>query len=318
MLGNFNLTTQKLTQVPSVLGDTYDEPDLQISTDGEELISLEDYYIALRYDKTDNPLIWKDHTPVSLPRELANFHNILFPSDASIYYKVFLLYTYLSIIAGTSLSEEVYKYDSRITYDLQKLQTYFRVQRNSNIVSSDSNYVLNLLGKLSPSENMSYHLNNFIVRQIANTTDLLIFSTTEGRYYNQLATTAPTAENMSVSLTLGQDDYTSKIIRIGSTGISFFLSGPFNDSEYGFLTKSERFWSFTAEAPPVFNFLKKITTIESLPNIVSDMLEYRQTEITTSYQNIWQTHYNTVYRFVGLLLAYVERVQLLWLHQTSQ
>jgi hypothetical protein len=185
------------------------------------------------------------------------------------------------------------------------------------VSSSASKYKLSIFGKLSPSENMSYHLNNFVVKQIANTTQVLIFSTTEGLYYNESAKTSTTTENMAVTLELGSDQTTSKIIRIGTTGLSFFIAGPFNDSEFGFLNTSEKLWSFTAEAAPVFNFSKVMNTIESLPNIVSAMLDFKEKEANVSYENLWRIHYNTVYRFVGLLLAYVNRVNLLWLKQTS-
>jgi hypothetical protein len=318
LLGNFSLTAQRLMQVPSVLGDAAEDPDLQISIDGELLISLDEYYMSLRYERVDNPLIWKDHVPLVLPRELANFGEILFPSNSSLYYKVFLLYSYLNIISATSFADEIYRYDSRITYNLADMQNYFRLQRNSKAVSSDSNFNLNLLGKFIASENMLYHLNNFVVKQVGNSSQLLVFSTTEGAYYNEDAIASPTPANMEVNLTLSTTPDTSRIIRVGATGLSFFISGPFNDSSLGFSTQSERFWAFTSETAPIFNFAKLMNTIESLPNAVEAMLNYRHNAADATYENIWKMHYNTAYRFVGLLLAYVNRINLLWLQQTSQ
>jgi hypothetical protein len=255
---------------------------------------------------------------LALPRELTSFGEILFPPTASLYYKVFLLYSYLNIISATSFADEVYKYDSRVTYNLADMQSYFRLQRNSKVIGTDPSYDLRLVGKFAPSENMLYHLNNFVIKQIGNSSELLIFSTTEGAYYNEEAVSSPTPANMEVGLTLSADQSTSRIIRIGATGLSFFISGPFNDALDGFLTKSERVWSFTSEAAPIFNFAKLMSTIESLPNAVDSMLSYRDKDADVTYENIWKMHYNTAYRFVGLLLAYVNRINLLWLQQTSQ
>jgi hypothetical protein len=36
-------------------------------------------------------------------------------------------------------------------------------------------------------------------------------------------------------------------------------------------------------------------------------------ECDASYSNLWNTHYNDVYRFAGLIMAYVERVNKVWL-----
>jgi hypothetical protein len=198
------------------------------------------------------------------------------------------------------------------------MQSYFRLQRNSKVVSSDPKYDLRLLGKFAASENMLYHLNNFVVKQIGSSSELLVFSTTEGVYYNEEDVISPTPSNMEVGLTLSATPNTTRIIRIGTTGLSFFMSGPFDDSSVGFLTRADRLWAFTAETAPIFNFAKLMSTIESLPNAVEAMLNYREKESNTTYENIWKMHYNTAYRFVGLLLAYVNRVNLLWLQRTSQ
>lgn len=318
LLGNINLVSQQLVPVASVLGDTDGSPDIELSLDGVTLIPLEDAYNALRYIRADSPLMCRDFSALQLPRELSGFHQLLFPQTTSTYYKHFLLYTYLKLIAGTSLREETLKYDPRITYDLTELQDYFRFYRNSNPYNSDQNFILRLLGNLKPDESLNYYLNNFVLRQIGNTSSLLLFSTTQGLYYKDGAAASKKAEGMSVQLTYNSTTGSSNIIRIGATGLSFFIAGPFNDPDLGLLTKADRTWAFTAETPFIFDFSKKLEELENHPQILSSMLAYNSEKCEANYENVWRMHYNSVYRFVGLLMAYVERVQQVWLQQTSQ
>lgn len=318
LLGNINLAKQQLVSVPFVLGDTNEDPDISVSSDGLELISLDEAFISLMYEKEDSKLINRSYAPIKLPQELLSFYNLIFPEVSSNYYKHFLLYTYLVLVNSTQMSSEILKYDSRVTYNLKEIQDYFRFYRTSLPVSSDKNYSLHTIGKLKPDEELNYYLNNFVIKQIGNTANVLIFSTTQGLYYKENVFPSPRADNMQTTLTIEQNTGVTKVIPIGITGLSFFISGPFNDPELGLLNHSDRIWSFTAEAPFIFDFEKTLKTLENYPNIVERMLSYRQDECDYNYQSIWQSHYNSLYRFVGLLLAYVNRVQLLWLQQTSQ
>lgn len=318
LLGNINLVSRQLVPVASVLGDTDVEPDMEISLDGVVLISLEDTYTALKYTRADSPLMCRDFSALELPRELAGFHQLLFPQTTSIYYKHFLLYTYLRLVAGTSLNSVVLKYDSRITYDLTALQDYFRFYRNSNPYNSDQNFALRLLGNLQPDDGLNYYLNNFVVRQVEDTSKVLLFSTTQGVYYKEGLAPSSKPDGMTSQLTLDPATGASNIIRIGSTGLSFFIAGPFDDPDIGFLNKSDRTWSFTAETPFIFDFTKKLEELENHPQILSSMLAYNSAKCEANYENIWRMHYNSVYRFTGLLAAYVDRVQHVWLQRTSQ
>lgn len=318
LLGNINLVSRQLVPVASVLGDTDGEPDVELSLDGVTLIPLEDAYNALKYVKTDSPLMCRDFSTLKLPRELLGFHQLLFPQTTSVYYKHFLLYAYLRLVAGTSLNAEVLKYDPRITYDLESLQDYFRFYRNSNPYSSDQNFALRLMGNLQPDDSLNYYLNNFVIRQVGDTARVLLFSTTQGVYYKEGSPPSGKSDGMSSQLTLNPATGASNILRIGSTGLSFFIAGPFDDTDVGFLTKADRTWSFTAETPFIFDFIKKLEELENHPQILSSMLAYANEKCDANYENIWRMHYNSVYRFVGLIMAYVERVQQVWLKQTSQ
>jgi len=66
----------------------------------------------------------------------------------------------------------------------------------------------------------------------------------------------------------------------------------------------------------VFDFNAKLNELLLNSLAVDDMLNYSKELCSTTYENLWRTHYNVVYKFVGLLLAYVERVNLVWQKQT--
>ena len=318
LLGNINLVSRQLTEVPYVLGDTDPEPDEEVSSDdGSSLISLDDTYMALKYVRTDSPLTCRHYNAIRLPEALENFRTLLYPATTSVYYKHFLLYTYLKLIASTSLQSDVFKYDNRITYDLEELQDYFRFYRNSPVVSSDPNYTLWLLGNLQPSDDLNYYLNNFVISQIGTSTEVLLFSTTQGRYYKAGKPSTESSEGMSNILTLVPGTSTTNRLYVGGTGLSFTITGPFDDPDLGFAVDGERKWSFTAETPFVFDFVAKFKELEANSGIVEAMLAYGDTTTSSNYENIWNMHYNSVYRFAGLLMCYVERLHTLWLQETS-
>ena len=312
LLGNIDLATLTPLSVAAVLGDTAPDPDVELSEDGTIPIAMGDIYTALRYAKLESPLIWKDYAPIVLPAELLNFYNLIFPKFTSNYYKHFLLYSYLRIIASTPLAKDVLKYDSRLTYNLEEMQDYFRFYRTSDPVSSDSNFKLYLSGKLKSDETLDYYLNNFVIRQVHNTSSVFIFSTTQGKYYKPGQVATAHAENMSIPLVLNPAKTESIPINIGNTGLSFFIVGPFEEPTIGFTAKENRLWSFTAEAPFLFDFNNILSQLESREAIVSSMLSYNRESFDYNYESIWNTHYNSIHRFAGLLMAYVTRVNSIW------
>jgi hypothetical protein len=77
-----------------------------------------------------------------------------------------------------------------------------------------------------------------------------------------------------------------------------------------FLTAGNKIWSFSSNVPPRFDLLSKIKEIDARDYVVDNMLNFNKDHCDISYENIWRQHYNDIYRFAGLLLAYVERVNL--------
>ena len=92
----------------------------------------------------------------------------------------------------------------------------------------------------------------------------------------------------------------------------FSITGPFQGGDIDFSTTSTKTWSFTVETPFNFNFSSKFDELETSYQAVDDMfLKYRESS-NVSYEHLWRQHFNSVYRFAGLLLAYVERVNQVW------
>ena len=77
-----------------------------------------------------------------------------------------------------------------------------------------------------------------------------------------------------------------------------------------FLSAGNKIWSFSSNVPPKFDMLAKIKEINAMNYVVDNMLNFHKDYCDIDYENIWTQHHNDIYRFVGLLFAYVERVNL--------
>jgi hypothetical protein len=119
---------------------------------------------------------------------------------------------------------------------------------------------------------------------------------------------------METTLTLAENNTTvTKAVNIGETGLRFNITGPFTaEAPIGFLTSGGRSWSFSAEAPFVFDFKGKIAELNANYQIVENMLSFGDELCDHSYTRMWHLHYNDTYRLAALLLAYVQRVDYVW------
>jgi hypothetical protein len=134
-----------------------------------------------------------------------------------------------------------------------------------------------------------------------------IYSYTQNKYYKPGTAPSLSTTDMLISLETAGANIT-KPVAVGDTGLSFSLSGNFE----AFISQSVRSWEFTAEAPFRFDFESKMAELAAQQHLVDKMLAYRHAECTIVYENLWNMHHNSVYRFAGLLLAYVERVNLIY------
>ena len=267
-----------------------------------EMFATADSYLAY------SPLICRNYHKLELPHELTTIYNILFPEDASSYYKQFLLYCYLRLIASTDKQDDVKNYDNRISYDLEDFSEYFKSPQ-TQITSASNAFKLLLHGALQANNGMQSNINNFVVQQVGNTYDVSIFSKTEGKYYKQGQVATASSAGMLNMLSVPSGNNVSSTVVIGDTGLSFNMTGPFAQE---FTATANKSWTFTATTSMRFDVVSTIAELKNNYTAVENMLNFTKASCNISYENMWHMHYNDVYRLVGLLLSYVERVNLVW------
>jgi hypothetical protein len=308
LLINSDLLTYRATFENYKLADTIDE---KIVSDVGETVAVSYMFANTDASSVYSPLICRDYHQINLPQELVGVYNVLFPEDASNYYKQFLLYCYLRLVAASDKAEDVKKYDTRVSYDLDDFPEYFK-STQTQITSADNDFKLLLHGALQATHTIQSNINNFIVQQAANTRNITIFSKTEGKYYKLGKSPSGNAVGMVTSLTSSPGSNITDTVGVGGTGLSFNLTGPIDSL---FTSTANKHWTFSASAPLNFDFTSVISGLATNYTAVENMLNFARTSCNVSYENMWHTHYNDVYRLAGLLLAYVERMNFVWLQK---
>lgn len=261
---------------------------------------------------TDNrlllPLVDRNYSPLVLPAELQRVYNVLFPATITTHYKQFLLYSYLRIVDLTDKADAIKTIDNRISYSLDDLVDYFKFRNISITSTSDSNYGILVYGSGRSDENSRGFTAVYNITQQLQTATVLIYSPTQENYYHPTKVSSKSPTGMSVSVVpSATDPLISQPITIGDTGLVCLIGG-----KSALTATANKTWQFSVDSPVNFNVLDKIKTLDSYARTVDAMFEYQQSSCTQTYQNLWNTHYNPVYRLAGLLLAYVERVNLVW------
>ena len=260
-------------------------------------------------------LLNHDYVKINLPTALREFHNILFPEGNGVYYNQFLLYCYLKLIESTIFSDDVKKYDNRITYRLEEIDEYFGIVRVSPSSSTQNNYNLLIFGSPETPTSPEHHIDLLTISQVPYTNKVLVYSSIDKKYYKYGV--APSASSEEMQIPLDISDPTKGItrpIKIGNTGLAFSIGGDLGnlDNSSNFVTSAYKTWKFSVEYKMHFDFLDKFNQIEQSQRVVADMFNYSRALCDSSFENIWQQHFNSVYRFAGLLIAYVERMHLVW------
>lgn len=232
---------------------------------------------------------------VILPSVLLSIYNILFPANTSRYYKNFLAQNYLQIIASAGLSDVFTTLDPRISYDIDSNE-YFKIYRTSNPIVSDVTSPIFISGQYNNIASNNYYYDNFLISQIGSSNNIVVYSTINNVYLNGINTFL-SPDNAHISVTFNNG--VSEPVLIGRTGLSFTLGGgnTFSDG-------SGRTWSFIAEAPYVFNFNAIMSALSNNPNVAA-LFNYHPAVDVTTYSNLFNYNFNTVYQLAGLLVAYV-------------
>jgi hypothetical protein len=282
---------------------------LPVRSSRMETIITDAYELVHTKSKAYSVLIDRNYVQLNLPTELQQFYNVLFPEGSSNYYKIFLLYSYLRLLDSTDRGTEIKNYDSRISYDLSDIKDYFRFNKTTNFVPTNTEYQLLLSGKYANDITANSYRNTFTVYQVNDSREVLVYSNTQNMYYKQGAKMSKNPAGMSSTLSATQSDgRVSKEIYIGGTGLFFSITGPL---DY-FMSTADKRWSFSVEAPFVFDFNEKLKELNISSRVVDNMLTYKRDSCNLTYERLWQMHHNDVYKMVGLILAYVERVNLVW------
>lgn len=261
--------------------------------------------------KSYSALTYKYYIPLELPPELENFRSLLFAERGAKYYQQFLLYCYLRLLAATNLKDYVKVYDKRITYDLEEFSEYFRSSRLSPTTTNDTRFKLLVHGNMPTDDSSESFANHVVVGQLHNTSAISIYSVTQAEYYKPGKFASKRIDGMSVELLDFIDPSNPRVtkpIALSDTGLSISLTGPLDQ----LTSTANKVWTFSTEAPFIFDFPAKLALIKNSDRKVDAMLSYSKDSVNPAFEYIWRAHPNSIYALAGLLLAYVERVNLVW------
>lgn len=308
LLANFNLLSVTASGYSLLSASEKNDTFIggETSEDFDFLLTIEeDFKIARKY----NNFINNNYVVLALPTELANFYKLIFPEENNFHQNQFLLYSYLTLIDSTNLNEDVKKWDTRITYDLKTWENYFKFLKINYSQNHPSGFNLIFSGKFNYEEFKNLGPILFNIIQKDNTSDILIYSADLKKFFKEGKENSSNYLGMHSTVDCNSFHKISNSIQLGNSGLFFRFSGDLNN----FTATSDKNWNFLIEYPYVFDFFKVLKNFEDNYMIVESMLNFNKTQSDSSYSNIWQKHYNSVYRFSGLLMSYVERVNSIWL-----
>jgi hypothetical protein len=256
-------------------------------------------------DKGDpNEYISPGFLPVALPPELQAFYNLLYPAGSSRFYTQFIEFYCESLLHASNQTDMLKSIDSRITYDLSDLSNYFAINQVTQPVNSAYNYPLLLSGSYSVSPKVNSYFEGFTISQVGESNNILIFSNVSKLYVNGSVTS--TTGDTTVQIPLTFSNGMSNIFTIGATGISGRIGG--DGSQFG--STGDKQWTFIGQAPISFDFITFYNTMNTSQSVVNNMLAYGPT--SSNDVNLWNQHFNPVYKLVGLINSYVYKVNSVW------
>ena len=231
---------------------------------------------------------------IPLPKALSDFHNLIYPSDATREYKLFLAFTYLRIIQAAGKNEAFSLKDPRITYDMADDGSLFLFNRTSNPQARDSVFKMTVTGNyVFPAD---YHAKSEIritvyEQEVGGSLTVLISNESDTLYTHSMAPLVYT-NYVSAPITLTGTNLTIQITNTGQ-----------DEQEY------PNAWTLLCQGPYVFNFTGLMASLKDNAMLVEAMLDYRRDLGIDTYENLWKSHPNSVYRLAGLLISYVLRIE---------
>jgi hypothetical protein len=292
---------------------------LLLNLDGEDKISENKSYFTAH-----------NYSYMALPSALRDFHNLLFPQASSFYYKQFLCYCFLRVLHSANMQNDITKYDTRITYNLDDLKEYFRLNRISTPTTSNPSFNLTVLGNYSVVGANNYYFNSYTIMQAGSLPEVYVYSDVDKVFLKKDKISLVKSDDMRIPLIptsslsgvppIGGDYIPyrmTKAVPIGTTGLSFVLMGNFDDNPLPgkFTDTADKYWNFIVESPFIFEFVEFFKKLLMRDTVVARMINYGDTD--TSYLNLFSNHFNEAYRFSGLLNLYVEKVNELWVRNQT-
>ena len=263
--------------------------------------------LNLSYNNDRSEYIPKGFVAKTLPGELQEVYDLLFPKGLSRYYRLFLAHVYIKVLESANLYEDIKQFDPRLAYDATT--SYFKLHRVSNSVyqspatptANDLKMSLIVTGKYTGSTNLNSFYEIIRITQTGTSNSFTVASVDGSdqvikTYYTNLA--------LSFDNQYGATSGYSTPVAIGTTGLSF----AFNTSSTLASQSSGKVWKFIAESPISFNFNQLFDTLQTNQSALIKMFNKPASIDTSKYESLWTSYYNKIYKVAGLLLAYVARV----------
>lgn len=261
-------------------------------------------YRTLLLNQTDqgnsNEYIASGFNAITLPTQLQQFYNLLFPTSISRYYAQFLVFCYLQILRAANQEQFVTSLDNRITYQLENINDYFLINQISVPVLSNFKFPISIFGQYQIDSNIAKNYEDILISQITGIY-VSIYSKTKNLYYNQQTSSSNLTSDFIIKLSSNLMNTTSDTINVSTTGLSFVIAGSLVDIS----SASGLTWEFIGQAPFNFDFNAIFTSLLTNQVIVNNMLSFNPVANDSSSLNLWKLHYNPVYRFAGLLNCFV-------------
>ncbi len=128
---------------------------------------------------------------------------------------------------------------------------------------------------------------------------MTIFSRIKNKYINGSDEFANPDVEARVDVVFPINSLTSNPILIGRTGVKFTLSHPVGVS---FTDSSDKNWEFLAEAPFIFD---PLSIYRQLVNSKSFNVLVKYNKGLGDLENIWNEHFNPIYKLSAFLIALV-------------
>ena len=238
---------------------------------------------------------------LTLPADVALVYGLLFP-NSNVESKLYLVDAYLALLKATGLDQAALELDSRITYTLEDSSSLFNTKRFSVGIPSASyaaakwlrvaNFNLNLLP-------LDYDVNiTLTIAQLTNTTNVQV---TRGATIWRASTALVFTDDVSAPISVyNPADVNNK---------AFDFSLKYTGGATTFVNSSAKSWTVRLSLP--FNLIwsdRAINLQKNINTVTQVINSYPGFPSSTSYDNMWNQHFNSNYRLAGLVVALMYRM----------